>query len=392
MKKHHRTILCQESLFYVAVLAFVFGAAMVKGMNLLVLLAGMLLGPLIVSWRSGLATLRGLRLRRRMPHGVSAGDPLVVSIDITSTRRFSGSWAIAVEDEIHREGNPNDTAIRPGVWFPYIAPRQSSTQLYRGRLPRRGKYHFAALTASTRFPFGLLRRSYTVAAADSLVVYPRLGRLAKAWNAWRQEVAEGARRRERYHGRASGDFFGVREWHQGDSRRWIHWRSSARHGTLVVRQFERRRNRQYAILLDLWQPRKPAPEEEENVELAVSFAATLVSTICQQETNHLLLGLAGREPDCFQGPVSASLREDAMRRLALVEASHEDWLPRLLDDAMDRIEPGAQIVLVSTRSNDLADVARFGHLGRDSNRRMLLRQMRTVSTADPQLTEYFQVD
>jgi uncharacterized protein (DUF58 family) len=392
MKKRLRTILCRESLYYLAVVGFVFGAAMVKEMNLLVLMTGMLLGPLLVSWRSGLVTLRGLQLRRRMPHGVSAGDLLAVSIDVTSKRRFSGSWAITVEDQIHREGTNGNGVLRPNVWVSYLGGRQSCTQVYRGRLPRRGRYHFGPLTASTRFPFGLLRRSHTVAAADTLLVYPRLGRLTRAWNVWHQEAVEGARRRERRQGRASGEFFGVREWHRGDNRRWIHWRSSAKHNTLVVRQFEQRRSRDFAILLDLWQAKQPTPEQADSVELAVSFAATLVATICRQETNHLLLGLTGQTPDWLQGPVSALLREDAMQRLALVEPSHEARLVEMLDEALDRIEAGTQVVLVSTRANDLRDGEQFGALCTNAHRRMLLRQIRTVDTSDPGLAEYFQVD
>ena len=60
MKKRYRAIVCRETPYYLAIVGFVFGAAMVKEMNLLVLMTGMLLGPLLVNWRSGLVALRGL--------------------------------------------------------------------------------------------------------------------------------------------------------------------------------------------------------------------------------------------------------------------------------------------------------------------------------------------
>ncbi len=392
MRIRSRTSLCRETLFYVAVVAFVFGAAMVKEMNLLVLMAGMLLGPLLISWRSGVKALRGLQVERRMPQSIGAGETLSVNIDVRSKRRFGGSWAITITDQVARDGDADNSPLRPAVWFPYIRRRHSAVQVYRGRLPRRGRYRFGPLTVSTRFPFGLLRRSQTVPAADTLIVYPRLGRLGGAWTVWRQEVAEDARRREHQHGRASGEFFGVREWHQGDNRRWIHWRSSAKHGVLVVRQFEKHRSRQFAILLDLWQPKQPEMEHLENVELAVSFAATLVAAVCRQETNHLLLALAGQQPDCLQGPVSASLREDAMQRLALAEPSYDDQLAALLDQTLDRIDSGAHVVLVSTREDDLRDPLRCGTVWRDAHRRALLRQIRLVNSADPNLSDFFHVD
>jgi uncharacterized protein (DUF58 family) len=346
----------------------------------------------VINWRSGLAALRCLDVRRRMPHGISAGDLLNLSYDLSSRRRFRGSWALAVEDQIRRLGQGSDEVLRPDVWFSYVGPHQTGTQVARGRMPRRGQYQCGPLTVSTRFPFGLLACSRTVAAEETLLVYPRLGRLTRAWGAWRQEIAEGTRRRQRQQGRSSGEFFGVREWHQGDNRRWIHWRSSAKHGTLVVRQFEQARSHGFAVLLDLWQPESPTPEEVENVELAVSLAATLVTAVCRQETNQLLLGLTGAPPAYVQGPASASLREEAMQRLALVEAASEEQLSAMLAPALDRIESGSQIVLISTREHRLHEATNGSPLWRDAHRRLLLRQMRLINTADPRLAEYFTID
>ena len=96
-----------------------------------------------------------------------------------------------------------------------------------------------------------------------------------AWNVQHAEDVEGWQG-GRQPTRASGDFFGVREWQAGDSVRWIHWRGTARHGQLMVRQFEKHRRRDIVLLLDLWQPSQPDEEHLENVELAVCFAAMVV--------------------------------------------------------------------------------------------------------------------
>ena len=107
---------------------------------------------------------------------------------------------------------------------------------------------------STRFPFGLFCHRTTVGPTDLLVVFPRLGRLTRGWAARHHESFAGAKRREQRAG-VDGDFYGIRPWRSGDTRRWIHWRTSARAGKLMVRQFEQPRNRDVALLLDLWQPR-----------------------------------------------------------------------------------------------------------------------------------------
>ena len=63
----------------------------------------------------------------------------------------------------------------------------------------------------------------------------------------------------------------------------------------MVLQFEQSRNRDVALLLDLWQPDQPTAADRENVELAVSFAATVVADLCRKgDSNVYLSTLGGR--------------------------------------------------------------------------------------------------
>src|SRR3990167_4687090 len=71
-----RTIVCREGVYYLLLLAFVFAGATLGDVNLLMLLAGMLVGPVWLSWRLVTKTLRGIQVRRQMPRGVCAGDLL----------------------------------------------------------------------------------------------------------------------------------------------------------------------------------------------------------------------------------------------------------------------------------------------------------------------------
>ena len=224
---------------------------------------------------------------------------------------------------------------------------------------------------------------------DMLTVFPRLGRLTRRWIARHHEAFEGTQRRERRHGRTQGDFYGVRPWQHGDSRRWVHWRASARHGTLLVRQFERHRNRDVAVLLDLWQPEDPAREHLESVELAVSFAATVISDLCRKGGSNLLVGTTGPEPECHGGPASGALLSSVMERLAVAEADSRDRLPALLWRALGEIEPGTEVVLVTTRPVDLGDTERFGAVWGDPARRAAARRIRTINAAGEELAEHF---
>ena len=392
-RRRSGTSLCGEGWYYLLVLAFVLTAAMLREMNLMLVLVGMLVGPLLFSWRLVVATLRGLEVRRKMPPEICAGDLLVVNVELANTRRRLGSWAVALREQIRAEAGPGrGQSIRPTVFFVYVPAGRARSGVYRGRLPQRGRYRFGPLRLSTRFPFGLFERRITLDQTDTLTVFPRLGRLTHAWITRHHQAFEGTQRRERRHSRVTGEFYGVREWRGGDSRRWIHWRSSARHGTLVVRQFEQHRNRDVAVLVDLWQPPRPNSEDLENVELAISFAATVVADLCRKGGSNVLVGTTGTQPECTGGPASPALMQGAMERLAVAEASSEDRLPALLEQALAQIEPGTEVVLVSTRANDLSDAARFPVLWRDPARRAMVRRVRTINTAGNELADYFQAE
>lgn len=389
MLPRRRTTVCREGWYYLAVILALFGLALAREMNLLLLLAALVCGPLFLSWPLVRVTLGGLAVRRRMPREVCAGDTLVVNLELTNARRAMASWALAVEDQIVRDGG-GEEPIRPVVYFPHVRAGERADRVYRGRLVQRGRYRFGPLRISTRFPLGFLRCTVTAGTVDTLIVFPRLGRLKPGWPLRRSEAFEGTQRRRRRHSRVSGDFYGVREWQQGDSRRWIHWRSSARHGSLVVRHFEQHHNRDVALLVDLWQPGNAGPEDLENTELAVSFAATVMAEVCRRGGAELLIALPTSPPQCIAGPASMPLMEEIMGRLALVQASSRESLTELLEVALPRIHRGADVFLVSTRSVDLADPDRFAGFWTDPARRARLARIQVINTASPELSEYFQ--
>ncbi|MFN0252887.1 MAG: DUF58 domain-containing protein, partial [Kofleriaceae bacterium] len=87
-----------------------------------------------------------------------------------------------------------------------------------------------------------------------------------------------------------GEFFGLRERRAGDDRRDVHWRSSARTGRLLVREYEDELARKVVIGVDNALPEKvraavvdgaltPADEAAvTSVERAISVASSLAAT------------------------------------------------------------------------------------------------------------------
>jgi len=377
-----------------AILVVVFAGAILNEVNLLLILSGMLLGPLLLNWRAVGVNLQGLRLERKLPQGLCAGDTVTIGLSLKNTRRRGDAWAVVVEEQVRLEAaDPGDSRrrkppLRFDVLFSHVPAGDLRKSTCSGRLVQRGRYLFGPSRLSTRFPFGLFSRSIEAGETDALLVLPRLGRLTEGWTARRVEVFSGADRHRRQAGPVD-DFYGVRDWRAGDGRRLVHWRSSARLGKLVVRQFERPSNRDVAVVLDLRRPEVSDEAACESVELAVSFAATVLADACRKGGCNVHLAYYNAKPECVGGAASSSLLQGLMEQLAVVEAVSDDVLPDLLMHALRQIDSGAEIVLVSTRPVDPTDPKQFAPLWSHSLLRDRARHIRCIDASSESLSHFF---
>lgn len=378
----------REGWCYLGVISFVFVGALIRDINLLMLLFGMLAGPLVYSVWYGWFALRRVEARRVLPSQVHAGEPFEVAIELTNHRRWFGVWAIVVGDTIQKVGGrvaPRDA----GVMFFYVAAGKTLRISYQAQLMERGDYEFGPLTVSTRFPLGLFRRSLSVGNIQTLIVWPRLGRLQNQTRALARHAEQFSHQQQRERGLVEGDFYGVRDWRAGDSRRWIHWRTSARMGELMVRQFERSRTPDLVVLVDLWLPAQASIEDVENVELATSFAGTLVADACRKGGAQITLGIACQENRVLRGSTTSKLYEAALDALAAASAIHADRLHELFLQVAPLQKPGARTILITTRAADPAQNAALAAVAPDGRARQWLSQMTTLTTSDPELPAYF---
>ncbi|WP_022893120.1 DUF58 domain-containing protein [Agromyces subbeticus] len=118
-------------------------------------------------------------------------------------------------------------------------------------------------------PIGFMRREFVWSQTAELHVHPRTIPIAALSTGFIRDL-EGSPTRDL----TASDiaFHALREYVPGDDRRFIHWRSSAKTGTFMVRQFEETRRSRLMIVLDL-DPGAYADKVE--FELAVSAAASV---------------------------------------------------------------------------------------------------------------------
>ncbi|HBT77330.1 MAG TPA: hypothetical protein DEB39_10515 [Planctomycetaceae bacterium] len=397
-----KTTFTREGILYLATVVLIFAGAALREVNLLLLLASFLCCPMIIAWRLGRRELQCADIRRGIPRSVHAGKMFIVSFELINTGSRYGLWSLVVEDTLVflRDGERPSLPMRPAVYFEYLRPGERRKKTYAGILPQRGKYRIGPVTVSTRFPFGLFRTrrnlsGFGAAAENSadktvdLTVFPRLGKLSTRWMARRHEAMESRHRRRFQPSRSGGEFLGLRDWRHGDLRRWIHWRASARHRSPVIRQFEQHQNHDATVLLDLYEPEPPTLPQRENIELAVSLTATLLSEMARQTATNLTLGFHGDRSDLLSGPTCTPLIDTMFETLATLEPSREDRLAEILLRAVGRIDSRGDIFLVTTRPCDIPDSPRLKSLAADPRFRAFASRIRVIDTSDKAIDEFF---
>ncbi|MEO8550264.1 MAG: DUF58 domain-containing protein [Kofleriaceae bacterium] len=214
-------------------------AAINTGNNLLYLLLGWMLSFIIASGVLSEATLRALVVERRPPPKIFASEPFLMEVVIKNSKAKRASYSIEVEDL--QAGAPIDKRC----YFLKIPEAKSQRTSYRHTFVRRGLYTLTGYRLATKFPFALFRKSRDVDAPLDLLVYP--ARVAVPRPPPRS-ATRGDATAERLGRR--GEFFGLREHRAGDDRRDVHWKSSARSGRLLVREYEDELARRLVIAVD----------------------------------------------------------------------------------------------------------------------------------------------
>lgn len=193
-------------------------------------------------------------------HRVTVGDTVSVIVGIDNTGRTPTTTArgyLPIGDA-HERFN-----------IPMLAPGQSKQTDVEFRTVSRAILPIGPLRIRKGDPFGLVRHEKELADRITVFIHPRTVRL-DTLNAGVPRDLEG---------QPSGqivdddlDFYGLREYEPGDDVRNVHWLSSAKTGTLMIRQYEATRRTDTSMTLDV-NPQDYVSQEE--FEMAVSVHASL---------------------------------------------------------------------------------------------------------------------
>ncbi|WP_165226627.1 DUF58 domain-containing protein [Aquisphaera insulae] len=384
-----RTIPTREGLLYCLVVALLLAAGWTQQVNLILLVSTLAAGPGLTSLIGGRAFLKKLSVVRRVPPYVFSGDPLVIDYTLENGRRWSAALAIFMEDllvPVDRQSTASATA--PRVFFPRVPPDDRVRVRWEGETPRRGRYRFRDLDLGTRAPFGLVERRVTIPLAEDIVIYPRIGHLTRRWFQLQRLANENRMGKRRDSSSQHEEYHGLRDYRSGDSPRWIHWRTSARRGELMVKEFEQQNEQELALLLDPWLPRtKVPPELRDAMEEAISLAATVCVETCRRQGRRMVLGWTGATPGVCQGQGSVKLLHELLEQLAVMRPATEGTLSELINALPPTTLRDSLLVIISTRPVQLAEEAeRSARLAGGAARSLLSRTI-LLNAAQGELAE-----
>ena len=302
-------------------------------------LAYALLALPVVALVLGFWLSRGLSHARKLPTGErpTAGRETSVDLLVSNSSR-AASPRVEVVDRLPK---PRRFELPP------VEGRGTRRDRVPVSFPRRGLYELGPAELRTTDPFGLLRFVRRFPETAEVVVYPEVHGLPGF--PLRGTGADAGTRGSI--SQRGDEFSGLREYRRGDERRHIHWKSVARTGELVVKEFAADAPRRYAVVLDLQRAGlRGVGEAAAEVEDAVSAAASVLSHLTREGLpSKLLLSDRGRGATVFgsgEGQYGA-----AMRLLAMAEADGNEGMEEFLE-GVPRSELGEGVVLISRSVGD----------------------------------------
>ena len=158
--------------------------------------------------------------------------------------------------------------------LPPLAPDTTARAAYRVPTEHRGRFEVGPLRATVGDPFGLSSRTWRAAGLDEVIVQPRVHDVMPLPEGGGEDLDSDDRR---VVGRldVTGELLNLREYAPGDDLRRVHWKSTARHQRLMIRQDESRRRAPVLVLLDV----RSAAHDRASFELAVEAVASIATSL-----------------------------------------------------------------------------------------------------------------
>lgn len=276
-------------------------------------------------------SLSGRRLMRG--NWVLVGDVLTETFEVSNASILPALW-VEVVDHSDLPGYHPD-------WVASVSPGGRQTYKAEGRCQHRGVFTLGPWELRTGDPLGLFEVVHEIPQTRSVLVYPRAMHLPDLYLP--RGEAPGAARVSRRTPSFTTTASTVRHYVPGDSMRRIHWKRTAHHDALMVKEFDLEPSGDLWIVLDLEESVQAGEGAESTLEYGVTLAASLATQMLAENRR---VGLAAQ--GLLVSPQAGQVQLwRILEALAHAEVSSDASLARLLGDLKDNIGRGRTIVVIT---------------------------------------------
>jgi uncharacterized protein (DUF58 family) len=196
--------------------------------------------------------------------------------------------------------------------LPGLARQSETSREFAVPTARRGVVSVGPARTVRADPIGLVRRELVWTGATELFVHPKTIGIPSMSTGFIRDL-EGSATRELTPSDIS--FHALREYVPGDERRNIHWKSTAKTGTYMVRQFEETRRSHLVVALSLASADYATDAE---FELAVSVAGSLGARAIR-DTRDVSVVVGGKTPEFAKRKVFSVTNLSTVTRTRLLD-------------------------------------------------------------------------
>ena len=315
-----------------------FVTAIASGVDLLAYIAYLILFVGLAMWVVSRQTLDGLSVMRQIGQAYAhLGDTIELRYELRNRNRFGKLWV-----EIFEESNWPEHL--PGRVLSIGGQKDRKWKVLVKAL-RRGRFQLGPIVLRSGDPFGLFQTEARVDAPALILVYPKVLPLTH----WQLpgSLLEGGVLTGQRSLQATSMVMGIREYRPGDAYNRIHWRSSARHRALHVKEFELDKTADLWIYLDLDRHWHRGDGETATIERAVTVIASVVAKALRE---HRSVGLvtSGHRAEIMQPDRGTKQFGKIMQFLAEVQAGGELTIAETLIETTPRIRRGSSCLIVTS--------------------------------------------
>lgn len=313
--------LTKVGLWFSVFLLVVLVAATNTGNNGLFLALAVMGAALAVSYVLARWNVRGLKIVLHPPVEIFAASPARLGVEIENRSLWLPRWLLilAIDPrDVEPDFTERDLSMSP-LFVPYLGRRQRHRDRADLLVRRRGRHRLSRTRVLSLFPLGFFRQGLCYGTATEILVYPQIFSSSASWPPQAGKAGDESTRRAGW----GYDLFGLRSFRPGDDPRGIHWKQSARTGSLVWKENEAEESRRLLIVFDNAVGELASDRERQRFERLVSEAATAALDYL---ANGFEVALVTRE-ESITYAAGVRQRRRILETLALVETVPESALP-----------------------------------------------------------------